>query len=135
MSGCRFFVFEFRVGKQETRNNIEYVNKGFTVLDRQAERSATLTLVSRGLLLLLLFCRWRSSAVDILRISLMPDFEVGNRETHNKIEYVYKRRVRPTSPAYSDVDPGLVCPTAAAAVVATAATSAAAGDFFSHTEE
>ena len=47
----------------------------------------------------------------------MPNFELGNCETHNKIEYVYKgfKGYRPTSRAYSDADPGVGCPTAAAA--------------------
>ena len=70
--------------------------------------------------------------MQIVRLPILPNFEVGNQETHNKIEYVYTGpRVRPTSRAYSDADPGFVCPiaaaAAAAAAVATAATSAAAG--------
>ena len=61
----------------------------------------------------------------------MPTFEVGSRKHIPGTRYPTKKRVslctctkgasvRPTSRAYSDADPGLVCPTAAAAAAAAA---------------
>ena len=75
----------------------------------------------------------------------MTIFEVGSRKhlcnkQSSSCTCPKGARVRPTSRAYSDADPGLVCPTAAAAaivaavvaaaVVVAAATSAAADDFW-----
>ena len=45
----------FELGHQETHNKIEYGYKGFKGLDRQVERTETLTVASCVLLLMLLF--------------------------------------------------------------------------------
>ena len=52
----------------------------------------------------------------MFRLQVMPDFESGN-QTHKTESSTCTKgsRVRPTSRAYSDADPGLVCPAAAAA--------------------
>ena len=81
-----------------------------------------------------------NTVVQFFRLQSNAEFlqEVGNQETHNKIEYVRVRkgsRVRPTGRAYSDADPGLVCPTAAAAAAAAVAAVAAADDLFLFTEK
>ena len=59
---------------------------------------------------------------------MMPNFEVGARKHTRKSRMSTKIKGEiPTSRAYSDADPGLVCPIAAAAAAATSAV-AAAGD-------
>ena len=70
----------------------------------------------------------RQVKVKIFRLqNIMPN-ELGNQETHNHIAYVYTKgsRARPTSRAYSNADPGLVCPTSASTAAAAAAAVAAA---------
>ena len=115
-------------------------------LDRQAERTATLTLASCVLplllLLLLLFCCKRSFAVDrcrttvvvmapatrsalslldttwqvqVLRLQTMPSSWGTRKHTTKPSSGTNVSMVRPTSQAYSDADPGLGCPIAAAA--------------------
>ena len=58
------------------------------------------------------------SGADFSPSNYWAEFRRGNQETHTEIENVYKGfkgQASPTSRAYSDADPGLVCPAAAAA--------------------
>ena len=75
MSGCRFSVFKIMSAEpgntQQNGVRVQRVQR----LNRQAERTTTLTLAScvlQLLLLLLLFCCWRSSAVDVVHQVVAP---------------------------------------------------------------
>ena len=137
MSGCRFFVFKlcrissWRTAKHTTKSST--CTKGSRVIDRQAERTATLTLASGVLLLLLLLaCRCRTAVVvvapasrnslcwthvrckvQISRLQIMPNLGWGTPGNTTKSSACSKgSRVRPTSRAYSNADLDPVCPTA-----------------------